>query len=323
MAELRLHGRLVPSVFNLLGQKENDVTYSLGWGLARSAGLLKGLLERVLPNLTISDPSDLVIRLQEHSSHGGYTDIEILGNDLHVIIEAKRGWELPSLAQLEKYVPRFATTKATRRVIVTMSECSPTFAAHYSTTKVLDVPVCHLGWKDVAVLARAPLGSHAEKRLLAELRNYLSTIVTMQTLTSNIVYVVSLNNDEFAPELRFLQIVNERKRYFHPYGGNGWPVEPPNYIGYRYDGRLQSIHHVEGWEVIRNFHPHFPECQNVEVDPHILYTLGPAIIPTHQVKTGKLFPSQRVRAMLDLLLTCSTVSEARDQTKARLDKGKT
>lgn len=49
-----------------------------------------------------------------------------------------------------------------------------------------------------------------------------------------------------------------------------------------------------------------------------VYKLGPAIVPSKTVKTGKIFRNGRVWAMLDTLLTCDTISEARDMTQARL-----
>ena len=36
MADLSLHNRELNSVFELLGTKENDITYSVGWALAHS-----------------------------------------------------------------------------------------------------------------------------------------------------------------------------------------------------------------------------------------------------------------------------------------------
>jgi hypothetical protein len=47
MADLRLHGRPVETVFDLLGDKEDDITYSLGWALAHSDGLCRALLREV------------------------------------------------------------------------------------------------------------------------------------------------------------------------------------------------------------------------------------------------------------------------------------
>src|ERR1039458_588577 len=124
---------------------------------------------------------------------------------------------------------------------------------------------------------------------MQDFRNYLTTIVNMQPQESNWVYVVSLSNYEWARGLTFIQVVEERKRYFHPYGRYGWPSEPPNYIGFRYGGVLQSIHHIENAQVIKNFHPSFPEYHNKEKEPYFLYKLGPAIRPSHEVKTGKIY----------------------------------
>lgn len=35
----------------------------------------------------------------------------------------------------------------------------------------------------------------------------------------------------------------------------------------------------------------------------------------HEVRSATLYPSQRIYAVLDLLLTCETAAEARDKTK--------
>jgi uncharacterized membrane protein len=82
---------------------------------------------------------------------------------------------------------------------------------------------------------------------------------------------------------------------------------------------LQSIHHVESAEVIKNFHPHFPERPDKEEkEPHFLDRLGPPSRPAHEVKNGKVRRNARRWAMFDLLLTSKTISDACEATKARL-----
>jgi len=44
VTELRLYGRVVQTVFALLGAHEDDVTYSLGWALSQSDDLAYALL---------------------------------------------------------------------------------------------------------------------------------------------------------------------------------------------------------------------------------------------------------------------------------------
>ena len=90
-----------------------------------------------------------------------------------------------------------------------------------------------------------------------------------------------------------------------------------NYVGFRYNGHLQHIHHVDKYEVIIEFPKAIAEKKGEFEGNHYLYTLGPAIRPAKSVKTGNIYPSGRTWAALDLLLTCDTVSEARDKTKKR------
>lgn len=317
MPELLLRNQPVPSVFSLLGQKENDITFSMGWALSQSPMLLRRFLQPMLragQQLALTDP---VVALQEFQKDSGITDLEIRDGKLHIIIEAKRGWNLPSQEQLKKYVPRFRETKAEIPIIVTASECSQEYAREYLPVEVGGIPIRHMSWSEMSTLSGFSGGTHAEKRLMQEFRNYLATIVNMQPQNSNRVYVVSLSNAECAPGLTFLQVVKERNRYFHPYGHPRWPKEPPNYLAFRYGGRLQSIHHVEDARVIRNFHPYFHEYPDKEDRPHFLYRLGPAIHPGHEVRAGKVFRSARVWAMLDLLLTSKTISEAHERSKKR------
>src|SRR5207248_3261338 len=103
--------------------------------------------------------------------------------------------------------------------------------------------------------------------------------------------------------------------------GGGWPSEPPNYLGFRYDGELKSIHHVESYDVIENFAPHFTRKSAPTSRPHFLYSLGAAIKPTRRVPTNgngdSIYPSGRKWVFIDLLLTAGSVAEAARVTKQR------
>lgn len=319
MPELLLHARKLESIFELLGTKENNITYSLGWAFSRSPGFLQQFLNAALNTSKKWDLSSFEILLQEHKHEGGFTDIEFSGPDVHIIIEAKRGWNLPQLGQLKRYLPRFKP-KLVHRVFITMSECTEVFAKQHLPAKVGGISVHHMNWQDLFHLSQNIRGSHAEKRLMEELRNYIHRIVNMQNQETNWVYVLALSNHEWAPGLTFIQVVEERKKYFHPMGTHGWPKEPPNYIAFRYRGRLQSIHHIEKALVINNFHPHFPEYPNrIEKTQHFLYWLGAAIRPAHEVKTGKVYANGRKWAMLDLLLTTKTIAQACERSKKRVE----
>jgi len=321
MTELLLHKRKIESVFNLLGEHENHITYSVSWALAQSPRFLSAFLHEVLGPR--ADFSKVLIRLQHVERGAGITDIEIESpGEFFVIVEAKRGWNLPTIKQLETYArrPSFtSSTKITRRLVV-LSECSREYALHYLEMKeVGGVCVAPLSWKTIAALANKAQGgaSHAEKRLLRELLAYLRGLMTMQKHDSNWVYVVSLGGG--TPKgwrISWVDIIKKKSRYFHPVGGT-WPKEPPNYIAFRYGGKLQSIHHLEGAKVFTNPHEEFNEIPSDRWGPHFLYTLGPVFRPTHEVPMCNIYPNGRVWCMLDTLFTSKTISQARDLSKQR------
>ena len=144
----------------------------------------------------------------------------------------------------------------------------------------------------------------------------------MQKIDSNWVYVVSLGSgipDKW--NVSWQEIVNKHLKYFHPVGGGkgGWPTEPPNYIAFRYNGKLQTIHHIDKYEVFTDPSAHFKTIPKANWNPHYLYYLGSAIKSSKDVKAGKkIVRSMRVWAMLDLLLTSKTIQEARDKSNARI-----
>ena len=324
MSRLISYNREVKSVFELLGSKENDITSSMAWALAKCPEFLKRVAAAVVP--AAFDPEDVWILNQQYTGDTGITDIEITDEkNFHMIIEAKRGWVLPGADQLKKYSLRksFVNSQAVHKAIVTLSECTELYAGLYLPLKHANgVPVRHISWKKIYELAEQAKAdsNHEQKHLLSEFTTYIRGIMTMQKLDSNMVYVVSLStqNPDNCP-ISWIDIVQRHGKYFSPIGVKGWPKEPPNYIAFRYYGKLQSIHHIEGYTVSRNMHSEIPEMPDREWDGDcFIYRLGLAIVPAKTVKTGNLYRNGRVWAMLDLLLTCDSVSEARDQTQARL-----
>ena len=329
MSKLQLRGQHITSVFELLGAKENDVSFSVGWALANSPAFLDQFIQLATsPNLEC-DIAAAQIRLQqyEHTQGITFTDIEIeIPTQIFLIIEAKRGWVLPSDRQLFSYVrrPAFKNNTAQIKRVVALTECNESYAKVYFKLNDIDgIPVLHLSWKQVFDTAQRAYkkGTHAEKRLLLELLTYFRRIMTMQKIDSNLVYIVSLNSGKQNNwNISWIDIVAKKLNYFHPIGGgrSGWPSDTPNYIAFRYYGQLQSIHHVERYEVFTNPHEHFPEIPSDNWGPHYLYYLGPAFAPSKKVSTGNIYPSGRVWCALDTLFPSDTISEARDKTNQRI-----
>jgi hypothetical protein len=325
MSDLYLHSRTsynrrLESVFELLGSHENDITYSTGWVLARCPDFLRVFLRRIFPAIDTTDEHQ--ITLQDYRKNGGITDVEIFNLEVHTIIEAKRGWNLPGIRQLSMYASRLRASESQNKALVVMAECSAEYAAIHLPRSIKGIPVHYLSWKTVHNLSRLRTSKHSEKHLLQELRIYLRRIVKMQDQTSNMVFVAALATGRPRwSRISWRDIVNEKRRYFHPFGRDGWPKQPPNYIGFRYDGRLQSIHHVKSSKVVDDLHSEIPEIQHCKWQKgYIIYTLGPSIRPSKEVRTGKIFRAARVQAMLDLLLTCKTISQARNLTQERLSE---
>ena len=324
MAILESYGREVHSIFQLLGEKENDITLSMSWALAKCPEFLKTVVQHICG--MVPDTEAVTVMNQKYDADTGITDIEVTDHkNFHIIFEAKRGWLLPGADQLTKYSVRLATSPASFKHIVTLSECTQEYAGAYLPFTVAPngIPVKHLSYREIYQMAldSRVASNHEQKHLLAEFCDYLREVMTMQKKDSNMVYVVSLGHG--TPDncvLSWIDIVNTHNKYFHPLGGKGgWPTDPPNYIAFRYNGQLQSIHHVDDYVVSKNLHNEIPEMPDVQETMNFyVYSLGPAIVPGKTVKTGNIYRNGRVWAMLDTLLTCDTISEARDLTQSRM-----
>lgn len=312
-------GATVHSVFALAGDNENAATSAMGWALAHCPEFLDELLDDLMPGVP---RASLRIDLQRHGDDAGFTDIEIHGVDLHVLIEAKVGISVPSQTQLQKYVARMANAK--HQLLVSVSDAPPAYASRALPSRVSNVRVLHRPWHAIQALARGAATSttgQTEKLWLRQLESHLEDYVTSRRATDNTVYIVSLSTEPIDPAGTYTWVdVVKEGRYFHP-AGKKWPAEPPNYIGFRYHCKLQSIHRVEAWEIVdrlRDVHREWPDGQ----EPHFVYALGPAMVPATEVRSGPIW-SQRNYAAIDLLLSgaCATISDAVAKTKERLASG--
>ena len=324
MALLKLHGREIDNFFELMGTKENDITLSLSWVLSRCPAFLHRVIKSICHVKKI-DCDNVEISCQEFEKNKGFTDIEIKDDDnFHIIIEAKRGWNLPGVEQLNKYSKRksFVQSNIKNKFIVSLSESSQEYAAKRIPEETKNgTPVVHCSYREIyqyALEAKAE-SNNAQKRMIDDFCQYMKGWMSMQNIDSNWVYVVSLSwNCPGGCDVSFVDIVKKYRKYFHPLGESGWPKEPPNYIAFRYNGKLQSIHHIEKYTVTTNLHEEVKAMPDYEEDcDFFVYRLGPAIIPPKEVKTGNIYRNGRVWAMLDTLLTCDTISEARDLSYQR------
>lgn len=332
MAELYIHKKNVETVFELLGDMENDITKSIAWAFVKCPVFLSMVLKELLQ--INADSNNISIQYQVYEKDKGITDLEITDNEnFFIVIEAKRGWNLPGEEQLSKYAAKeeFTNESIKYKAIVSMSECSEEYAVNHLPT--MNVPLMHLSWNKICELSEKAMrdSNNAQKNILKELVRYIKSIMSTQNKDTNWVYVVSLGKgnveisdnlgNQHSEELTWIDVVKKYNMYFCPIGGTrgSWPREPLNYIAFRYDGVLKSIHHIEGYKIVDELHSFIPEIPYCTLDEkHYLYELGPAIEPAHEVRTGsRIVRNNRVWAQIDTLLTASTISEAWEISQSR------
>lgn len=320
-SDLWIHNTKVKSIFQILGNDENDLSFSLGYALSFSPHLLKSIFHKIYGQSVRFRSA--VIKLQESGSDKGFTDFEIsIDNQYFIIIEAKKGWNLPSNEQLKRYINRFGGHKHRTRRLIVLSECSEKYAKENLPQSLYGIPIDTLSWQDI-IHSINDVYHHSvnrEKFILSELKEYLAGVITMENAESNWVYVVSLANGKPSwSEISWRDISGKKQRYFYPQG-KGWPKVPPNYIGFRFDGRLQSIHHVERYEVVSDMHDFMPEIKKGKIKNHYLLYLGPGFEPRKEIPNGNIWSNGRLWCMLDTLFTATTLKEASEISYKREKK---
>jgi hypothetical protein len=298
---LLLHGQQVESVFDLLGQKENGLTYALGWLLSNNHDFLKALLKQITGETHACH--EFEVRLQEFEyKDRGYTDIELLtDHELFVIIEAKIGWTLPQQTQIKRYGSRFKAYQNYTRKFVVIGECRKEYAQEALKELNLPFPLEYLSWQQINDLIQevSEKSSVRVRKLARDFKIYFQKVVTMQNGNSNKVFCVSLTRESF-------EWVTQNHRYDYPLD-KYWPQNPPNYIALRYKGKLHAIHHVDKFDI---------QKQKGKSPLMILY-LGKAFKPVQEVRNGRIYPNGRYWFDLDTVFVCKTIKEARDLTQKR------
>ena len=213
------NGLPVPTFFNLMGDKENDMTAGLAYVLSRSPVFLRKVFKELFGNAPREVSATEVSIQTNRPGGGGITDIELkLVDKYYAIIEAKRGLEIPSLRQLKKYAPHVTKVGATNSLLVSLSNTARLLADTKLPSDVRGVPVTHRSWRRIKKLADAsvPQESNTNKRLLREFSKYLGELIGMENIYSNMVYVVSLaRGNPKNWDISWIDTVEKKKCYFY------------------------------------------------------------------------------------------------------------
>lgn len=121
------------SIFRLIGNDEDALTYSLGYLLAHDKQLCSDILKC---NSIFKKKSDIGwdMLLKDYSIHlqevteqkGGRRDIVIDSPRLRVVIEAKIGGAIPSKEQIRKYIEEFIGHEKDHKVIIALVDSGST-----------------------------------------------------------------------------------------------------------------------------------------------------------------------------------------------------
>ncbi len=314
------------NVFALIGRDENSATFALGWALERSPTFANAFVASLAGRPVAT--GELHIHLQTRADDRGFTDIELrCGTEFEAIIEAKAGWQVPSDEQFLRYCPRLATGGARQQLLVSVSAANARLARSTNLKlpeRVDGLKVEHRSWGAIRALAKrssAAAASFEEKLWLREFVQHMEGFAAMNRIRDNLVYVAALGSDTMVAggSHTWIDVVEKDGFYFHPVGDR-FPRKPVNYIGFRYRGRLQSVHRVASFEIM-------PDVRTVNplwypsVGDHFVYKLGPAMRPPVTMKAGSgIRMSARAWCAIDTLLSgeFETLTEARDETKRRL-----
>lgn len=325
---LSIYSNQCSSVFGLNRNDEDSATYSLGWTFTKSPTLLKEFI-KVFVDIEVHEQYEQIsIELQKSGIDKGFTDLEItLHNNFHIIVEAKRDWELPTEEQLNKYTSRFSTQKNNKQFpkehLISMSAASEEYASRHLPQSVNDYPLDHISWDTLYVMASSAkenATSSVEKLWLSEFLEHIKGYKKMTNPKDNSAYcvVISKNNIHDNIDYTWIDVIEKDRCYFHPIGNSGFPSTPFNYVAFRWDGKLSSVHHIESFEVANNLNSINPNWPKTNTD-HFIYKLGSPMRPNKVITNGKLYPTARIWCAIDTLLSgdYETISEARDETQRR------
>jgi hypothetical protein len=202
--------------------------------------------------------------LQTGRGLDGITDVEIeVSGELVLVIEAKKGPQLPTAHQLAKYAGFLSGSPAKNRHLLALTNASAATAEiRLECDGIASTHLHHRSWRQIRTLAESASRSsesNANKQRLRTFRDYVGGLLEMEMRYSNKVFVVSLGGRGEGWSISFRDVVEKKNRYFFPVG-NRWPDPPPNYLAFRYDGKLQSIHHVKSYVTFTQPSELFPEA---------------------------------------------------------------
>lgn len=184
------------SIFDIAGLDENALTRSFGVILRKDKTLLSKFLSRAIgKNFKISKPLfDQTTFYFEKSHSEGRTDIEIVNDKIHVIIESKIGTNEVKLNQADKYARKLKESKTEQKCFIFLTEIGNLTLNKELISKYPDIVFSNVSWADTLKLLKERKA--IKVNLVKEYENYLLEGREMKIYDIDIWAVVVKNKQE-------------------------------------------------------------------------------------------------------------------------------
>lgn len=317
---LVLHGKPVASVYSLIGQDENALTFALGHCLSADLSLAREFLRLLgLKHLREGALKTLKIELQKHAKEDrGYSDVELtLPRRFRIIIEAKIGYGTPNDTQLRKYKVRLDGSIEPKKILCVLVERHLDHVRKHvrEVTALEDTSV--LSWNKVRDIIKEAARRRDPSPYTVQMDAFLREAYDLPEQFEHEVWVVPVSTQRWVSKDRGIRLCDEPSKL-------GWYIFPTKYkpkktlyLGYRYDGQVKGIRRILQERPVASHAEVIDGADQSEPEELTAYSLGPPLpLPREPIKTAG-FRDTRVYCDLDLLLTSATLKVALELTRER------
>lgn len=329
---LHISERAVTSPFGLLGTDENALSFALGYTFQRCPPLLQWFLKQIgVQGVHIKSLRNARIDLQRHRSGvsgQGITDIEIhLPGHFHVIIEAKVGLAVPTIEQCCKYLPRFnKTNEPIQKLVALVQSTDDSFVTNYAQVdSALSKRLVRFVWPTlITECIRIMITKSVQPEAKAWVRSFyrfLDQEYRMKAFTTE-VWILAISTKPLWRNGMSHWDIHQNHNVWWDYKEH---TVRPLYLGFRVDGRVDSIYRVSQIEHGIPIIDIVPDLKHVKKgwprEAGTIWHFEPPVKLPNPIRTGGGMYNRRVRCDVDLLLTCKTVQEIEQVMKKRREQG--
>ena len=320
-----VNDRIAESIFRIGGQDENALTAALSICISQSDRFLRTLLSELgIKNIHSKSLVHTEIRYQRHGSNHleGITDIELLlEKRFHVIIEAKVGQAVPTIAQCVKYLPRFAhnVPENSKYLAVLLDSADTGIAGSYGKKEPSLRPYLRpLIWGRLHGIAQTisrRSTNPIEKFLLTQFCYFVGREYRMKSYEEEVWVVPVGTKPLWTDGLSFYDIPVKRHIYFHPAKRSR---RRSIYFAPRAHGKVecvQKILRIDYDVAPKDYVPELSRFSWASQAHNVFHLTEPIALPS-PVKSGKV-RNTVFYVDFDLLLRAKTIKEAHQLKAAR------